>query len=250
MKTYSNFGIYDFSDFAEELDEEMLFTVNGGTNYGQCGGGASAPSYNPNPQPQPTPSCQPDTPTQTTATSTPTRNYGDCGGFVPKSEQERSGAGYPKPSPSYLINQSIKDNNDKKYNFNNNGYECDNWVEEVLTDAGFDAGDYLTAGDSSKMVSEHIAALTAKDSGKDYSMKIPQKEGVYVVFMDGEGSAGVLRPHCGILTIGCDNVMRFTHNSSANSNNGVETWIVEAQNNGTKLSNLAYKNFYFQEVKR
>lgn len=43
--------------------------------------------------------------------------------------------------------------------------------------------------------------------------------------------------------------MRFTHNSSANSNNGVETWIVEAQNNGTKLSNLAYKNFYFQEVK-
>nr|MCR4954703.1 hypothetical protein [Treponema sp.] len=73
MKTYSNFGIYDFSDFAEELDEEMLFTVNGGTNYGQCGGGASAPTIQPpsppsNSNPQPTP----DIPTSTSPTPTTT----------------------------------------------------------------------------------------------------------------------------------------------------------------------------------
>ena len=40
MKGDLKFGIYDFSDFADELDEEQLITVNGGRSYGQCGSGS------------------------------------------------------------------------------------------------------------------------------------------------------------------------------------------------------------------
>ena len=95
--------------------------------------------------------------------------------------------------------------------------------------------------------SEHIAAL--KDSGNEYTTTIPTKEGYYVVFMDGEGSQGTLDPHCGILEVSSNGTMSFIHNSSSNDNKGVDTWSVTAQNNNTKLSNLAYKNFYFQEIK-
>ena len=95
MKSYSCFGIYDFSDFAEELVEEDLLSVNGGANYGQCGGeikfipptGPTGPTYNPTNQ---------DNDSKTT-NNTQTRNYGDCGGFVPITDEDRSANGYPKP---------------------------------------------------------------------------------------------------------------------------------------------------------
>ena len=146
------------------------------------------------------------------------------------------------------ITESMQKNGNKKYNEQNNGYKCDNWVEEVLTDAGYNAQDYLPAGKASEYkVAQHIDSL--KKSGNEYSTTIPTKEGVYVVFMDGKGSLGTLDPHCVILTVSSGNEMSFTHNSSSNDNYGVDTWSVTSQNNGTKLSNLAYSNFYFQEIK-
>lgn len=151
-------------------------------------------------------------------------------------------------SAKQKITESIQKNGNKKYNEKNNGYKCDNWVEEVLTDAGYNAQDYLPAGKASEYkVAQHIDAL--KKSGNAYSTTIPNKEGVYVVFMDGKGSLGTLDPHCGILTVSSGNEMSFTHNSSSNDNYGVDTWSVTSQNNDTKLSNLAYSNFYFQEIK-
>lgn len=42
MKNYKDFGIYDFSDYAEEITGEALFKINGGAS--SCGGGASGGS--------------------------------------------------------------------------------------------------------------------------------------------------------------------------------------------------------------
>ncbi len=78
MNNYKSLGFFDFEDFAEELVEEDLLSVNGGANYGQCGGeikfipptGPTGPTYNPTNQ---------DNDSKTT-NNTQTRNYGDCGG--------------------------------------------------------------------------------------------------------------------------------------------------------------------------
>lgn len=42
MKKYKDLGIYDFSDYAEEITGEALFKINGGAS--SCGGGASGGS--------------------------------------------------------------------------------------------------------------------------------------------------------------------------------------------------------------
>ena len=145
------------------------------------------------------------------------------------------------------IELSIKLNFDKQYISGDSGYMCDDWVEEVLKDPGLDSSKYLIAGKANdKSVEEHIEAL--KNSKNSYKQTIPDKEGFYVVFMDGIGSLGELDAHCGILRVSGDGTMLFSHNSSANGYK-VDTWIVNSQNAGTKLSNLAYPNFYFQEVK-
>ncbi len=81
MKKYEYFGIYDFEDFAEELNEQELLFVNGGSCGGGCGGSFSPTS----------------TPTGPTSPSTPTSPVqGQCGGFTPVSQNEQSGNGYPK----------------------------------------------------------------------------------------------------------------------------------------------------------
>jgi len=78
MNNYESLGFFDFEDFVEELVEEDLLSVNGGANYGQCGGeikftpptGPTGPTYNPSSQNN----------DSTTTNTTTTRNYGDCGG--------------------------------------------------------------------------------------------------------------------------------------------------------------------------
>ena len=74
MHNYESLGFFDFEDFVEELTDEQLFAINGGscaggapsgghgpTGGGSCGGGYN-PSYNPGPSnppscPTPTSSC-------------------------------------------------------------------------------------------------------------------------------------------------------------------------------------------------
>ena len=193
-------------------------------------------------------------------------SYGNCGGgTIPISNN--CGGGYTGSGTSYTssgcgggnvptitdrITTSIEQNLDKKYNKNNDGYKCDNWVQEVLTDAGLDYNDYFAGDAYQKKVKDHIADLKSKGTG-NYTSKIPSKAGVYVVFMDGTGSLGTLDPHCGILEVNSNGTMYFTHNSSSNTaagvGGGVWTEQTYSQNNGTKLSGLAYSNFYFQEIK-
>ncbi|MEE3314789.1 MAG: hypothetical protein VZR56_11615, partial [Treponema sp.] len=150
------------------------------------------------------------------------------------------------------LSESIYKNRNAEYNKNGNNYKCDNWVETVLEDDGIDPSKYLTAGDSSKTVAEHIAKL--KTSGNEFTTTVPTEPGFYCTFMDGKGSLGVLDPHCGILEVKKNGKMIFHHNSSAATdyfkNGGYADWITSAQNNGTKLSNLAYSNFYFQKIKK
>ena len=67
MKSYESLGFFDFEDFVEELTDEQLFAINGGscaggapsgghepTGGGSCGGGYN-PSYNPGPSNPPSP---------------------------------------------------------------------------------------------------------------------------------------------------------------------------------------------------
>ncbi len=128
MKTYSNFGIYDFSDFAEELDEELLFTVNGGTNYGQCGGGASAPTIQPpsppsNTNQQPTPDIP--TPTSPTPTTTVTAT---C-----------SGGSDPSKSLSEQVKELIEKYNDLNNvkSRNNADNHWNDWMEKAYNECKF-----------------------------------------------------------------------------------------------------------------
>lgn len=209
MRVNNDLGIFDFDDFAMEMTSTELLLVNGGA----CGGGytGSGSSYT---------------------------SSGCGGGNV--------------PSITDRITTSIEQNLDKKYNKNEDGYMCDNWVQEVLTDAGLDYNDYFAGDAYRKEVKDHIADLKSKGTG-NYTSKIPSKAGVYVVFMDGTGSLGTLDPHCGILVVNSNGTMDFTHNSSSNTaagvGGGVWTDQTYSQNNGTKLSGLAYSNFYFQEIK-
>lgn len=65
------------------------------------------------------------------------------------------------------ISKGIQENWKKQYNYET-GYRCDNWVEEVLKDAGYDSSDYLTAGNSyEKKVQQHIDALVAGEKAEN-----------------------------------------------------------------------------------
>ena len=129
----------------------------------------------------------------------------------------------PATSSEDKISKSIQENNDKQYNYDT-GYRCDNWVEEVLNDAGYDASDYLTAGNSyEKTVQQHIDALTStKKEGVDYTTTLPTADGAYVVFMDdGKDSNGkVINEHAAILVIK-DGKASVWDNSSGNGGNPV-----------------------------
>ena len=146
------------------------------------------------------------------------------------------------------VKTSINDNFDKLYNSDGDGYRCDNWVEEVLNDAGYSASDYLTAGKASeKTVQQHIDAL--KKSGKDYTTEVPTKDGVYVVFMDNVNNGKTAMEHTGIMVVE-NNIMTLYDNSSGNKGGkgGVEGTLVTAKTS-TQISAFLYDTYYFQQVK-
>ena len=177
----------------------------------------------------------------------------------------------PATSSEDKISKSIQENNDKQYNYDT-GYRCDNWVEEVLNDAGYDASDYLTAGNSyEKTVQQHIDALTSsKTEGVDYTKTLPTADGAYVVFMD-DSSIGYAE-HAAILVIE-NGVATLYDNSSGRGNafykedeagnvlkdekgnplvsyydQGVASEKVYGKNNGTKLLDYGYDTFYYQKI--
>ena len=227
MNEFESLGFFDFEDFVEELTDEQLFAINGGScaggapsgGYGPTGGGSCGGGYNP--------SCG-----GGNSTSYPTPTSGCGGGVNPPTTYAGQCAGGSPSGPSYIP------------------------TTPPTCGGGYDSSYYLTAGDSTKMIAEHIASL--KKSSNPYVVTVPTEPGVYVVFMDGNytmksgpnaGQTITADPHCGILTVDTGGGMSFTHNSRSNDNNGVATQITSPTALNTALTGLTYSNFYFQEVK-
>lgn len=218
--------------------------VNGGYSGGYTGSykGKSSPTYS---------SCGGSYTSTSYARSNSSSSYGNCGGYF-SSTSYGSCSGGKTFNIINRINSSIKQNYDKKYNKDNDGYKCDNWVQEVLTDAKFDYNDYFAGDANRKEVKDHISNLKSKGE-KFYTMKVPSKPGSYVVFMDGTGSLGTLAPHCGILQVNINGTMTFADNSSGNDAAGEGGGVLQYSTSAqlpTKLEGLAYSNFYFQEIKQ
>ena len=170
------------------------------------------------------------------------------------------------------ISKSIQENKNKPYNYDT-GYRCDNWVEEVLIDAGYDASEYLTAGTANaKTVQQHIDALTSsKTEGVDYTKTLPTADGAYVVFMDDGTQGGKpVNEHAAILVIK-DGKATVWDNSSGNGGNPVYkqnedgSYVKDAKGNkivsyydqgvddtpvDTSCTNLdwCYKTYYYQKI--
>lgn len=150
------------------------------------------------------------------------------------------------------MEDSINDNKDGK-KYVKGDYMCDDWVQEVLTDAGIDYKDYFAGEAKDKTCEDHIANL--KNGNKEYFTKVPTDKGVYVVLMnDGhkytkkDGTTAVLGAHTGLLVIS-DNGAYFADNSSGNYNGtgGVEK--TTGKTASSVMSQYGYDSFYYQRVK-
>ncbi len=263
----------------EVLNYEQLLKVNGagGGSGGSGGGGPSGPS-------------------SSSGSSSSSSGYGSCGGSTISSGSGYSSCGggnnstnsgysscgggaINKTSESSVaekINESITENWQKKYDLET-GYRCDNWVEEVIDDAGLNSSKYLKAGCASeKTVQENIDALKEKGTeGVDYTKTLPKEDGAYVVFMDdGTRDGETVREHCAILVI--DNGKKTIYdNSSGNGGNayykidqngdeikdsngnsiigyydqGVgSTPDINGKNNDTAIDGWCYSTYYYQKI--
>ncbi|ORX86305.1 hypothetical protein BCR32DRAFT_325061 [Anaeromyces robustus] len=177
------------------------------------------------------------------------------------------------------IEQSITDNWNKEYNYDT-GYRCDNWVEEVIDDAGLKSSDYLKAGKAaSKTVQNHIDDLTKNGvEGVDYTKTLPTEDGAYVVFMgDGKKNGVHVGEHAAILIVK-NGVKTMYDNSSDNGgtpvyktdkdgntlyktdkdgnsvpivsyyDQGVAKVEVTGKNNDKQLNGWLYNSYYYQKI--
>ncbi len=282
MRVNNDLGIFDFDDFAMEMTSTELLLVNGGAcgggfSGGSCGGGGGNAGSDSGGSSSSSSGCGGSSGSDSGGGSSSSSgcggsfngesgtsvSYGNCGGgTIPTSNN--CGGGYTGSGTSYTssgcgggnvptitdrITTSIEQNLDKKYNKNEDGYMCDNWVQEVLTDAGFDYNDYFAGEAKSKTCEEHINSLKKGT----YTTNIPSENGVYVVLMNNgheytkkDGSKGVLAPHTGLLVIGDGNPY-FYDNSSGNKNGGVD--ITTGNSTVVSVMNqFGYDSFYYLKV--
>lgn len=255
MRKNYDLGIFEFEDYAMEITSKELILVNGGYCSGgyrgsSCGGGysggytgsykgKSSPTYS---------SCGGSYTSTSYARSNSSSSYGNCGGYF-SSTSYGSCSGGKTFNIINRINSSIKQNYDKKYNKDNDGYKCDNWVQEVLTDAKFDYNDYFAGDANRKTCEEHIKSLKAGT----YTTDMPSKNGVYIVLMNNghkytkeDGSTGTYAAHTGILVIGNGNPC-FYDNSSGNKTGGVDKTIGNSTVSSV-MNQFGYDSFYYMKV--
>ena len=254
---------FELSDFME-LDTKALLAVNGGSDCSKSGG------YSPSPSPS---AGGASTPTGGEGSGSGSSGGGYCSGasdgktVYPNPYYKNggknstpTGVGGGNCSRTDLnywhteyekkvqacddgMNKAINDNIDgKKYT---DDYMCDNWVAEVLEDAGHDVNYYFN-GDADDTVQNHIDGLKENT----YSKQVPSQAGVYVVFMN-DGHKGPngnqYIPHAGILVVTETGRMTMYDNSSRNSNGGVEATVV-SKTSDTTISSYGYHSYYFQKV--
>ncbi|MBR6296216.1 MAG: LysM peptidoglycan-binding domain-containing protein [Treponema sp.] len=182
----------------------------------------------------------------------PSSRDANSGIYVDKEEEKRKN-GLTK------IKSSIEQNQKHKYNDNDDGFMCDNWVEEVIDDAGYDSTKYLPAGNSYKNECiKHIEEAQKASSG--FTTTLPTEDGAYVVYM-GEGHKVLnqktneykpLREHAALLVIE-DGAMTIWDNSSGNKVviDG-ETYNVDKTSVGmrssTQISVFGYDLYYYKSI--
>ena len=160
--------------------------------------------------------------------------------------------GHPDSNASALekIQKSINNNLKYKYNESNRGFMCDNWVQKVIYDAGFDTTKYLPAGNAySKTCEEHIEA--AKKGSSGFTTTLPKEDGAYTIFM-GDGhiiNGKKLHEHAALLIID-DGKMTVWDNSTGNittSGYNIGGTAVGARSS-TQIDTFGYDSYYYKKI--
>lgn len=156
-------------------------------------------------------------------------------------------SGFLKNDNDYLAYQVAKKiNSDLKngsIDYEIGGTQCDNYVQDVLGQAGVDYSKYFAGEAKDKTCAEHIANL---DSSKDYSASTIEKGSIYVCFMGG----GEVDEHCAML-IASDNGGFYMVDNSRGNWNGNGGVNVDYANSVAGLESLyKYSKFYYQKVTR
>ena len=125
------------------------------------------------------------------------------------------------------------------------GTQCDNYVQDVLGQAGVDYSKYFAGEAKDKTCAEHIANL---DSSKDYSASTIEKGSVYVCFMGG----GKADEHCAMLIASDNGGFYMVDNSLGNwsGNGGVNVDYADSVAGVEKAYRSNYSKFYYQKVTR
>ena len=157
---------------------------------------------------------------------------------------------------------------EKKNAYKVGEFQCDDYVEKMLTDAGYDPKDYYVDDPSGKTVNTHISELKAAGADKYSTDASSLTDGVYVVFMqDEDGSSG---SHAALLVVDTEGSSYMYDNSSHNfpgrddagniirDENGkiasFEGGIEKTGWNNSTPKNICdqypdYEKFYFQKIK-
>lgn len=145
-----------------------------------------------------------------------------------------------KSLENQLVYSMEKDVSEKKIKYEEGVYQCDNYVQTKLEEAGVDTSKYLAGDAQEKNVSQHIASQSDL-------LTAPTESGVYVVYMK-DGAT----PHCGLLSYdanGGANSVKFYDNSS---NNGAKTPGI-GKNSYSSIDKFnedysLYSTFYYKKV--
>ena len=199
----------------------------------------------------------------------PVRN--NCGGSVsvPKNKPDEN----PGENTTKSLNQDeedvtkkIKDaidnfgdnsggKGEKKKAYKVGEFQCDDYVEQILTDAGLNPKNYYVDDASGKTVDTHISELTAAGADKYSTDVAGLEDGAYVVFM--KDADGAVNSHAAILVVDSDGGSYMYDNSSHNFpylENGTKKYeggIEKTVGTDAKAicdQYVGYDDFYFQKI--
>lgn len=126
-------------------------------------------------------------------------------------------------------------------------FRCDNYVQAVLEDAGFNSSAFMAGDATQKSVQDHIdnAIQQGKTSRIDVNNAPDLRSGAYVVYMSDSDEG--LAPHSAIIIVDKNGGVSYTDNSSNNSTGGVKTRSFE-DTQAMQTWYDGYSSFYYQKV--
>jgi hypothetical protein len=222
-----------------ELDVAGLLAINGGGSTATKKSGTSGSSYT----------------GSSTKSSTSGSSYtGSTTKSSTSGASRTSGSSYIRSSSTTVstkIQSSITSNRNQGYTPT---YKCDNWVAEVLSDAGINYRNYLCGDPSEKNCEEHIANLKTKGSSA-YTTKVPTQAGVYVVLMNegkqqtnAKGEKYIPEAHCALLVVNSNGTAVMWDDSSGNNNKAGGVASTPGKTGKEVVDHYVYNTFYYQKV--